>query len=60
MKGKLLNDVIEFYNKMKRLVDDRRAVDAIYINFTKILIAISHDTVTYKLMKNDLDMCILK
>lgn len=54
----MLNNLIIFCDEMMSLVDAGRALDAVYLNFNKVLITFSHNILVYKLMKNGLDKCI--
>jgi len=54
-----LTDLISFYDKMIHLVDKRKAVDVVYLDFTKDFDTISHDILLDKLAACGLDECIL-
>lgn len=45
-----LTNLIDFYSEMTGSVDDRRAVDVVYLLFIKVLDTISHNFLADKLM----------
>lgn len=51
----MLSNLIAFYEEMVSLVDEERAVDAVYLNVSKVLITVSRNILMYNLMKNGLD-----
>ena len=52
MKGKLcLANLIAFYNEMSGLVDEGRAVDVSYLDFSQAFSTVFHNILTDKLMK---------
>lgn len=56
----MLSNLIAFYEEMVSLVDEGKAVDAVYLNISKVLITVSRNILMYKLMKNGLDKGILR
>lgn len=61
MKGKLcLTNIIAFYNKVASLVDEGRAVDVVYLDFSKALDIVSHNIFIDKLTKYRLDKCTVR
>jgi len=55
-KGKsCLINLIAFYNGMTGWVDEGRAVDVVYLDFSKAFDTVSHNTLTGKLRKHGLD-----
>ncbi|GAB0183516.1 mitochondrial enolase superfamily member 1 [Grus japonensis] len=56
MKGRsCLTNLISFYDKMTCLVDEGKAVDVVYLDFSKAFDAISHSTLLEKLAAHGLD-----
>ena len=52
MKGKsCLTSLMAFYNEMTGSVDEGRAVDVIYLDFSKAIDAVSHNIIIDKLTK---------
>ena len=50
MKGRsCLTNLISFYDKVTRLVDEGKAMDVVYLNFTKVFDTISHSILLEKL-----------
>ena len=57
MKGRLyLTSLISFYDWVTRLVDQGKAVDVVYLDFSK---AVSHSVLLGKLAAHGLDRCTL-
>lgn len=55
-KGKLcLTNLIAFYNEMTSLVDEKRAMDMVCLDFSKAFDTICHDILIDKLMKCGLE-----
>jgi len=54
-----LNNLIPFYDKVTRLVDEGKAVDVVYLDFTKAFDSASHSILPEKLAAHDLDECML-
>ncbi|KAK4806957.1 hypothetical protein QYF61_027324 [Mycteria americana] len=60
MKGRsCLTNLISFYDKVTRLVDEGKAVDVIYLNFSKAFDTVSHSTLLEKLAAHGLGGCTL-
>ncbi|KAK4826106.1 LOW QUALITY PROTEIN: hypothetical protein QYF61_005244 [Mycteria americana] len=60
MKGRsCLTNLIFFYDKVNHLVDEGRAVDAVYLDFNKAFDTISHSILLGKLAAYGLDRCTL-
>ncbi|KAK4826944.1 hypothetical protein QYF61_012793 [Mycteria americana] len=61
MKGKsCLTNLISFYDKVTRLVGERKAVDAVYLDFSKAFDIISHSVLLEKLSAHGLDGHMLR
>ncbi|KAJ7408888.1 rna-directed dna polymerase from mobile element jockey-like [Pitangus sulphuratus] len=59
-KGKsCLTNLISFYDQEACLVDEGKAVDEIYLDFSKVFHAISHGILLEKLAAHGLDRCTL-
>ncbi|PKU48456.1 rna-directed dna polymerase from mobile element jockey- hypothetical protein [Limosa lapponica baueri] len=55
-KGKsCLTNLIKFNNEMTDLIDERRTMDIVYINFSKVFYTVCHKILIEKLMKCGLD-----
>ncbi|GAB0204059.1 mitochondrial enolase superfamily member 1 [Grus japonensis] len=60
MKGRsCLTNLISFYDKVTRLVDEGKAVDVIYLDFSKAFNTVSHSILLEKLAAHGLDGCTL-
>ncbi|KAK4822860.1 hypothetical protein QYF61_020711 [Mycteria americana] len=61
MKGRsCLTNLTSFYDKVTRLVDEGKAVDVVYLDFSKALDTISHSILLEKLAAHGLDGCTLR
>ncbi|KAK4828345.1 LOW QUALITY PROTEIN: hypothetical protein QYF61_026006 [Mycteria americana] len=61
MKGRsCLTNLISFYDKVTRLVDEGKAVDVVYLDFSKAFNTISHSILLEKLAAHGLDGCTLR
>ena len=54
-----LTNLISFYDKVTRLVDEGKAVDMIYLDFTKAFDTVPHNILMEKLAAYSLDGCTL-
>jgi len=60
-KGKsCLTNLIAFYNDMTGWVDEGRAVDVVYLDFSKAFNTASHNILLGKLRKYGLDKCSVR
>ncbi|KAK4819007.1 hypothetical protein QYF61_024123 [Mycteria americana] len=60
MKGRAcLTNLISFYDKVTRLVDEGKAVDVVYLDFSKDFDTFSHSILLEKLAAHGLDGCML-
>ncbi|MCQ4078919.1 hypothetical protein FK519_29625, partial [Klebsiella pneumoniae] len=58
MKGRsCLTNLISFYDQVTHLVDEGKAVDVIYLDFSKAFDTISHSILLEKLVAHGLDRC---
>jgi len=51
--------LICFYDQMTRLVDEGKAVDVVYLDFSKAIDTVSHNILLEKLAARGLDGCTL-
>jgi len=57
MKGRsCLTNLICFYDKVTCLVDEGKAVDVVYVGFSKAFVTVSHSTLQEKLAAHGLDL----
>ncbi|KAK4828307.1 LOW QUALITY PROTEIN: hypothetical protein QYF61_025319 [Mycteria americana] len=52
-----LTNLISFYDKMTRLVDEGKAVDVVYLDFSKVFDTVSYSILLEKLAAHGLDGC---
>ncbi|KAK4811052.1 hypothetical protein QYF61_016338 [Mycteria americana] len=55
-----LTNLISFYDKVTRLVDEGKAVDVVYLDFSKAFDMVSHGVLLEKLAAHGLDRCTLR
>jgi len=54
-----LTDLISFYDQVTRLVDEGKAVDVIYLDFSKAFDTVPHSILLEKMAAHGLDGCTL-
>ena len=55
-----LTNLISFYKKVTRLVDEGQAVDVVYLDFSKAFDTVPHNILVEKLAAHGLDGCTLR
>ncbi|GAB0176262.1 mitochondrial enolase superfamily member 1 [Grus japonensis] len=60
MKGRsCLTNLISFYDKATHLVDEGKAVDVVYLDFSRAFDTVSHSVLLEKLAAHGLERCML-
>jgi len=60
MKGRsCLTNLISFYDQMTHLVDEEKAVDVVYLDFSKVFETVPHSILLEELAAHVLDGCTL-
>lgn len=59
MKGRSYLTSISFYDQMTCLVDEGKAVDVNYLDFSKDFVSVSHSILLEKLVAHGFDGCAL-
>ena len=59
MKGRSSTNLISFYDQVTCLGDEWKAVDVIYLDFSKAFDTVSHNILVKKLAAHGLDGCTL-
>ena len=54
-----LTNLISFYDKVTRLVDEGQAVDVVYLDFSKGFDTVPHNILVEKPAAHGLDLCML-
>ncbi|GAB0183126.1 hypothetical protein GRJ2_000777900 [Grus japonensis] len=61
MKGRsCLTNLISFYDQVTHLVDEGKAVDVVYLDFSEAFNTVSHSILLEKLAAHGLDRCTLR